>query len=286
MPRCTCTPALRDGVSPHGTSGLAPSRTGAGEATGDNAGEIHPYLNVFKPMAMTNLNVNYTPDGTYMTYNETGSVTSYDLQMSFGELEPIYSDEFDDSNDDDYEYQESDNEEDVVYEYYKLDHNKHKYFTRSKSKKENKKRKFSIAAQKEIEQLKEENNNLGMGIIGEMNEFKSELNFLEYLKLKMDITKIRHSNLLGKKIKKIAVLGGSGSFGIEEALTKKADCYVTADLKYHDFFKSNKKLLLVDIGHYESEKYTKDLILNYLNKKIPKFACIIAKTRTNPVNYF
>tara|TARA_Y100000996_G_scaffold80322_1_gene54833 strand:- start:194 stop:976 length:783 start_codon:yes stop_codon:yes gene_type:complete len=133
---------------------------------------------------------------------------------------------------------------------------------------------------------KEENNNLGMGIIGEMNEFKSELNFLEYLKLKMDITKIRHSNLLGKKIKKIAVLGGSGSFGIEEALTKKADCYVTADLKYHDFFKSNKKLLLVDIGHYESEKYTKDLILNYLNKKIPKFACIIAETRTNPVNYF
>ena len=70
-------------------------------AKGGNAGEIHPYLNVFKPMAMTNLNVNYTPDGTYMTYNETGSVTSYDLQMSFGELEPIYSDEFDDSNDDD-----------------------------------------------------------------------------------------------------------------------------------------------------------------------------------------
>ena len=69
-------------------------------AKGGNAGEIHPYLNVFKPMAMTNLNVNYTPDGTYMTYNETGSVTSYDLQMSFGELEPIYSDEFDDSNDD------------------------------------------------------------------------------------------------------------------------------------------------------------------------------------------
>ena len=69
-------------------------------ANGDNSGEIHPYLNVFKPMAMTNLNVNYTPDGTYMTYNETGSVTSYDLQMSFGELEPIYSDEFDDSNDD------------------------------------------------------------------------------------------------------------------------------------------------------------------------------------------
>ena len=69
-------------------------------AKGENAGSTHPYLNVFKPMAMTNLNVNYTPDGTYMTYNETGSLTAYDLQMSFGELEPIYADEFEDSNDD------------------------------------------------------------------------------------------------------------------------------------------------------------------------------------------
>ncbi len=133
---------------------------------------------------------------------------------------------------------------------------------------------------------KEENSNLGMGIIGEINESKSELDFLEYLKEKMFVTNIRHSKFLGKQIKKIAVLGGSGSFAIEEVLTKKVDCYVTADLKYHDFFKSNDKVLLVDIGHYESEKYTKDLILNYLNKKIPKFACIIAKTRTNPVNYF
>ena len=70
-------------------------------AKGENAGGLHPYLNVFKPMAMTNLNVNYTPDGTYMTYNQGGSLTAYDLQMSFGELEPIYADEFNDSNDDD-----------------------------------------------------------------------------------------------------------------------------------------------------------------------------------------
>ena len=69
-------------------------------AKGADAGQIHPYLNVFKPMAMTNLNVNYTPDGTYMTYNQDGSLTAYDLQMSFGELEPIYADEFDDPDDD------------------------------------------------------------------------------------------------------------------------------------------------------------------------------------------
>ena len=69
-------------------------------AQGSSAGQIHPYLNIFKPMAMTNLNVNYTPDGTYMTYNDGGSLTAYDLQMSFGELEPIYADEFEDSSDD------------------------------------------------------------------------------------------------------------------------------------------------------------------------------------------
>ena len=133
---------------------------------------------------------------------------------------------------------------------------------------------------------KENKENLGMGIIGELIDEKTEKEFLKYLKSKMELSNLRHSNFTGKKIKKIAVLGGSGSFGIEEVLNKKIDCYITADLKYHDFFKSNDKILLIDIGHYESEKYTKELILSYLNKKIPKFACTIAKTKTNPVNYF
>ena len=133
---------------------------------------------------------------------------------------------------------------------------------------------------------KENKGNLGMGIIGELRDEKTEKEFLKYLMSKMELSNLRHSNFTGGKIKKIAVLGGSGSFGIEEVLNKEIDCYVTADLKYHDFFKSNNKILLIDIGHYESEKYTKELILSYLNKKIPKFACTIAKTKTNPVNYF
>jgi len=132
----------------------------------------------------------------------------------------------------------------------------------------------------------EEKENIGMGMIGDLEIEKTETDFLNFLKDKMEITNLRHSNLLGNNIKRIGVLGGSGSFAIEEALNKNIDCYVTADLKYHDFFKSNNKMLLVDIGHYESEKYTKELILNYLNKKIPKFACVIAKSRTNPVNYY
>ena len=133
---------------------------------------------------------------------------------------------------------------------------------------------------------KEGKENIGMGMIGDLDREKTETDFLNFLKDKMEVSHLRHSNLSEKKIKRIGVLGGSGSFGIEEALNKNIDCYITADLKYHDFFKSNNKMLLVDIGHYESEKYTKELILNYLNKKIPKFACVIAKSRTNPVNYY
>ena len=79
---------------------------------------------------------------------------------------------------------------------------------------------------------------------------------------------------------------GKGPEQIEKAIEKKIDCFVTSDLKYHDYFKANNQILLVDIGHYESEKFTKELIFNYLKKKIPKFACIITKTKTNPVNYF
>ena len=97
---------------------------------------------------------------------------------------------------------------------------------------------------------------------------------------------IKHSKFIKRKIKKVAVLGRSGSFAIEDAIYAKVDCFVTSDLKYHAYFKAENKLLLVDVGHYESEQYTKELILEFLNKKIPKFACIISKTNTNPVNYF
>jgi len=138
----------------------------------------------------------------------------------------------------------------------------------------------------EILMKKEEDQSIGMGMVGDLEIGMEETDFLNFLKEKMEISNLRHSNFRGKIIKKVAVLGGSGSFGIEEVLKNNIDCFVTSDLKYHDFFKPNNKTLLVDIGHYESEKYTKELILEYLNKKIPKFACIIAKTRTNPVNYF
>ena len=126
----------------------------------------------------------------------------------------------------------------------------------------------------------------GMGMIGELNKEFSELDFFNFLKSKMNIKNIKHSPFIGKKIKKVAVLGGSGSFAIENAIAEEADCYLTSDLKYHDYFKADSKILLADIGHYESEQFTKELILEFLNEKIPKFACIISKSNTNPVNYF
>jgi putative NIF3 family GTP cyclohydrolase 1 type 2 len=126
----------------------------------------------------------------------------------------------------------------------------------------------------------------GMGMVGELNKELSEIEFFNFLKSKMNIKNIKHSPFVGKKIKKVAVLGGSGSFAIENAIAEKADCYLTSDLKYHDYFKADNKILLADIGHYESEQFTKELILEFLNEKIPKFACIISKSNTNPVNYF
>ena len=96
---------------------------------------------------------------------------------------------------------------------------------------------------------------------------------------------IRYNNYKGKKLNKIAVLGGSGSFAIDHAKRKGADAFITADLKYHQFFQADKEILLIDIGHYESEQYTKNLIFDYLTEKLPSFAISLSKTKTNPVNY-
>jgi putative NIF3 family GTP cyclohydrolase 1 type 2 len=96
---------------------------------------------------------------------------------------------------------------------------------------------------------------------------------------------IKHSIKLGNKINTIAVLGGSGSFAIENAINSGADAFVTSDLKYHDYFRAENKILLVDIGHYESEQYTKKLMYDILKKKIPNFAIVLSKTNTNPITY-
>ena len=137
----------------------------------------------------------------------------------------------------------------------------------------------------EIVTLENKNQEIGMGMIGELPEAIDETTFLKGLKSKMKTTAIRHSQLLNKPIQKVAVLGGSGSFAISAAIASKADVFITADLKYHDYFQAENSILLADIGHYESEQFTKSLLVAYLTKKIPNFAIILSNTNTNPVNY-
>ena len=138
----------------------------------------------------------------------------------------------------------------------------------------------------EVTSLENVNQHIGMGMIGELEEELDERTFLEQVKKTFGTGCIRHSKFLEKPIKKVAVLGGSGSFAIEKAAAAGADIYITADLKFHDFYKAEKKLVLADIGHYESEQYTKNLLASFLKKKFANFAVVLSNTDTNPIKYF
>jgi putative NIF3 family GTP cyclohydrolase 1 type 2 len=137
----------------------------------------------------------------------------------------------------------------------------------------------------EIYDLKNTNQNIGLGMIGEFEIPMGEKEFLSLVKDKMQCGGIRHSALLGKPIKKIAVLGGSGSFAIKNAIQAEVDAFLTADLKYHQFYEAENQLILADIGHFESERYTKNYIVDFLRKKILNFAIVLSEENTNPVKY-
>jgi len=139
----------------------------------------------------------------------------------------------------------------------------------------------------EITTLENKNQQIGMGMIGELPNEMEEIEFLKHLKKVFNAGCIRYSSLLSKPIKKVAVLGGSGSFAIKNAKAANADIFITADLKYHQFYEAENKIILADIGHYESEQYTKNLIVSYLRKKISNFAIILSDKdkNTNPIQY-
>jgi len=137
----------------------------------------------------------------------------------------------------------------------------------------------------EITTLENTNQHIGMGMIGELPKTQHITDFLKFVKNTMKTPCIRHSALCKTLVSKIAVLGGSGSFAIAAAKAAGADVLITADLKYHDFFQAENAIILADIGHYESEQYTKNLIASYLTKKITNFAIILSTSDTNPVKY-
>ncbi len=137
----------------------------------------------------------------------------------------------------------------------------------------------------EIYALQNEHQNIGLGMIAELEKPMSEKDFLTFVKDKMQCGSIRHSAFLNKSILKVAVLGGSGSFAIKNAIQAGADVFLTSDLKYHNFYEAENQLLLADIGHFESERYTKNYIVDFLRKKIPNFAVVLSEENTNPVKY-
>ncbi len=137
----------------------------------------------------------------------------------------------------------------------------------------------------DIYPLENEFDNIGSGMMGELSVEVSEEEFLQKVKTVFDSKAIRYSGLLRKKVKKVAVCGGSGSFLIATAKRAGADVFITGDIKYHDFFEADGKILLTDIGHYESEQFTKELIADILMKNFPTFALRISENEENPVKY-
>lgn len=138
----------------------------------------------------------------------------------------------------------------------------------------------------EIYSLDNANQNIGMGMVGDLEEEIDVEMFLQSVKTTFNCGIIRHSTFNKEHIKTIAVLGGSGSFAIGAAKRAKADVFITSDLKYHDFFSAENEIILADIGHYESEQFTKNFLANYLSKKITNFAVVLSQTNTNPISYF
>lgn len=126
----------------------------------------------------------------------------------------------------------------------------------------------------------------GMGMIGELKKETDIEDFFRILKSAFNAKVVRHSAFHKKKVKSIAVCGGSGSFLIGDALHQKADVFVTSDIKYHDFFDADGKIVLADIGHYESEQYTVELIAAVLKENFITFATHFSTVNTNPINYF
>lgn len=133
--------------------------------------------------------------------------------------------------------------------------------------------------------LTNENQDVGAGLIGDLPDAVEPIAFLQRLKVVMNLSVVRHTPILAKPIRKVAVCGGAGSFLLSDAIRNQADAFVSADFKYHEFFDAEGKILVADVGHYESEQFTKDLILEVLNENFTTFASRFSKSVTNPISY-
>jgi dinuclear metal center YbgI/SA1388 family protein len=133
--------------------------------------------------------------------------------------------------------------------------------------------------------LQQFQSNVGSGMVGELPDPMPEEDFLEAIKVALGCGAIRHTKILGRTIRKVAVCGGSGSFLLQDALRAGADVFVTSDFKYHEFFDAENHILIADVGHYESEWQTTHLIVNRISKYFPNFAVHLASANPNPIHY-
>jgi dinuclear metal center YbgI/SA1388 family protein len=126
---------------------------------------------------------------------------------------------------------------------------------------------------------------IGSGMIGELPEYMETLPFLQHLKETMQTDCIRYTEPLKNPVRRVAVCGGSGQFLLRQAIAQNADVFVTADFKYHQFFDAENKIVIADIGHFESEQFTIELFYDLITKKFDTFAVYCTEVNTNPVNY-
>ena len=138
----------------------------------------------------------------------------------------------------------------------------------------------------EVIRINNAHQQIGAGITGELEEPLSEETFLQKLKDVFGLSVIKHTPKTGKNISKVSICGGAGIFLLKEAINSKSDIYITSDIKYHEFFDADNRILLADIGHYESEQFTINLLADLLEQKFPNFAVLKTGVNTNPVQYF
>ena len=125
-----------------------------------------------------------------------------------------------------------------------------------------------------------------MGMVGNLEFPMAEEAFMNFVKDRFGAEVIRHTALLGKEVKRVAICGGAGSFLLGRARAAGADVFVTGDMKYHQFFEADGQIVVLDIGHFESEQFTRELFSDLLMKKFPKFAVRLSEIDTNPIKYY
>ncbi|MFA8433670.1 MAG: Nif3-like dinuclear metal center hexameric protein [Marinifilaceae bacterium] len=137
----------------------------------------------------------------------------------------------------------------------------------------------------DIYSLDNANTQVGIGMVGELSEPMDTMDFLSKVKEVFEAGVVRYTSIVKPQISRVAVCGGSGSFLLKNAIAAQADIFITGDFKYHEFFDAEDRIVIADIGHFESEQFTKEIFYERVTKKFPNFAVLMSEINSNPINY-